>query len=164
MKDCWWDVKNQIKKQNKTGSFVSWTHPALSKLLSNVKCLVDLLTLVFPHIYIYIYICSGQSPLNISRVPFHERFHGANSETCSHTGKTGSERQTEPTKFVWFSHFLYTMQVSCIEIPPYSSKRIAATNTVALSAAPYIIERLNWRNVNCTSWRDFDVNGKLFYF
>ena len=51
-------------------------------------------------------VCSGgQSLLNISRVPFHELFHGAYSGTCSHTGKTGSERQTEPAKFVWFSHF-----------------------------------------------------------
>ena len=52
-------------------------------------------------------VCSGgQSPLNISRVPFHELFHGANSGTCSHTGKTGSERQMEPTKIhVLFSYF-----------------------------------------------------------
>ena len=49
----------------------------------------------------------------------------------------------------------------------YSSKRIAATDTVALSGAPYKIERLNdvtSINVNCTSWLDFDVNGKLFIF
>ena len=30
-----------------TSSFVSLTHPAFSKLLSNVKCLVDLRTWVF---------------------------------------------------------------------------------------------------------------------
>ena len=62
-------------------------------------------------------VCSGgQRPLNISRVPFHELFHGANSGTCSHTGKTGSERQTEPTKSVWFSHILIVMQVLIVLI------------------------------------------------
>ena len=50
-------------------------------------------------------------PLNISRVSFHELFHGANLGTCSHTGKTGSERQTEPTKSLCFSHILIVMQV-----------------------------------------------------
>ena len=43
-------------------------------------------------------VCSGdQDPLKIACVPFHELFHGANSGTCSHTGKTGSERQKELT-------------------------------------------------------------------